>query len=91
MKIVIATSGTRGDVQPYIALGLELVSRGHEVVLATEQRMKPLVEELGRGIAYAEVAGDPQGMVFEKKYQVRVPSLHTAPCSVIDKIRRTFA
>ena len=74
MKIVIATSGLRGDVQPYIALGLELVDRGHEVVLATEERMKPLVKLLGRGITFAQVTGDPQGTLFEKKYQVRIPS-----------------
>jgi len=69
MKIVIAASGTRGDVQPYIALGLELVNRGHEVVLATEERMKPLVELLGPGITFAQVTGDPQGIILEKKNQ----------------------
>ncbi|MFN2214155.1 MAG: glycosyltransferase, partial [Anaerolineales bacterium] len=35
MKITIATVGTRGDVQPYIALGLGLQADGHQVQIAT--------------------------------------------------------
>ena len=31
VRVLIATHGTRGDVQPTIALGLELRARGHEV------------------------------------------------------------
>ncbi|ORM25997.1 glycosyltransferase [Williamsia sp. 1135] len=34
MKFVLAFNGSRGDVQPAIALGSELAVRGHEVVLA---------------------------------------------------------
>lgn len=34
MKFVLAFNGSRGDVQPAIALGTELSTRGHEVVLA---------------------------------------------------------
>jgi sterol 3beta-glucosyltransferase len=44
MKIVIVTSGSRGDVQPYCALGLELASRGHSVTLCTERRMESFVK-----------------------------------------------
>ena len=35
MRIAIQTLGTRGDVQPYVALGLGLRRAGHDVVLAT--------------------------------------------------------
>lgn len=34
MKFVLAFNGSRGDVQPAIALGSELAGRGHDVVLA---------------------------------------------------------
>ncbi|KQU06308.1 hypothetical protein ASG56_00970 [Rhodococcus sp. Leaf7] len=34
MQIVMAVSGTRGDVQPAVVLGAELALRGHEVVMA---------------------------------------------------------
>lgn len=33
MNILIAGTGTRGDVQPFVALGLALKARGHEVAL----------------------------------------------------------
>ncbi|KAL3775294.1 hypothetical protein ACHAW5_000945 [Stephanodiscus triporus] len=46
MKIAIVSIGTRGDVQPSLVLGLALSSRGHEVVMATEERLRPLVEEM---------------------------------------------
>ena len=34
MKIAIHTLGTRGDLQPYLALSRGLVARGHEVLIA---------------------------------------------------------
>lgn len=39
MHIVIATVGTRGDAQPYVALGKVLSARGHRVTLATHERI----------------------------------------------------
>ena len=37
MKITLVTAGSRGDVQPYLALGKGLKAAGHEVtILATE-------------------------------------------------------
>lgn len=44
MKIIIPTIGTRGDVQPYIALALGLMRAGHTVTLASHPCMKKLVE-----------------------------------------------
>lgn len=74
MKVALVTSGSRGDVQPYILLGLEIQQRGHTVVIATEKRMEPLVQQLGKGRAgYACIAGDPTAMLFDKKCQVRDP------------------
>ncbi len=34
MKFVLATWGSRGDVEPSLAVGRELVRRGHEVIMA---------------------------------------------------------
>jgi sterol 3beta-glucosyltransferase len=47
VKICILTLGTRGDVQPYIALGLGLKVTGHEVTIATLDEFKPLVNQYG--------------------------------------------
>lgn len=45
MRITLATVGTRGDVQPYIAVAHELRARGHDVVIATHDEFKPMVAE----------------------------------------------
>jgi len=45
MRIGIFTYGTRGDVQPYIALALGLINKGHEVILAAPENFKEFIEE----------------------------------------------
>jgi UDP:flavonoid glycosyltransferase YjiC (YdhE family) len=44
MKILIPTIGTRGDLQPYIALALGLQSAGHQPIVASHPVMRELVE-----------------------------------------------
>lgn len=44
MKALIITHGTRGDVQPFVALGYALRRAGHDVLLAAPAEMAPLVE-----------------------------------------------
>jgi UDP:flavonoid glycosyltransferase YjiC (YdhE family) len=45
MKIFIATYGSRGDVQPYVALGKGLQNAGHHVILGTSERFRDFVDE----------------------------------------------
>ncbi|MCI3985575.1 glycosyltransferase [Bacillus vallismortis] len=45
MKINLLTIGTRGDVQPFIALAKELSRRGHHVKICTEGSFKDLAEK----------------------------------------------
>ena len=52
MKILIATLGTRGDVQPYVALGRALMESGHEVTICTCAHFEPFVREHGLGHAH---------------------------------------
>lgn len=66
-RITICSVGSRGDVQPYIALGLGLKEKGHEVTIATEKRMEYLVAEFG--LEYAQIDGDSCGLLFEPKAQ----------------------
>ena len=47
MKIVIATCGTRGDIQPLIALALALNRRGHTVLIAGPPENGSWVEDSG--------------------------------------------
>ncbi len=43
----MALVGSRGDVQPALAVGLELQRRGHEVVTGVAPNLVPLAERLG--------------------------------------------
>jgi len=47
MNISIVASGSRGDVQPYIALGTGLKARGHHVQILTSGDFEKLVREAG--------------------------------------------
>lgn len=47
MKICIMTFGTRGDVQPYVALGRGLQAAGHAVTIATLAEFTSLVTDYG--------------------------------------------
>jgi UDP:flavonoid glycosyltransferase YjiC (YdhE family) len=47
MKFAIAAHGTRGDVEPCTALGLELVRRGHEVQMAVPPNLTGFVGSAG--------------------------------------------
>ncbi len=44
MRVLIATLGTRGDVQPYIGLSQMLVAAGHSVTIATSMAHQHLIE-----------------------------------------------
>ncbi|MCP4629719.1 MAG: hypothetical protein GY850_40365 [bacterium] len=47
MKIILATYGSRGDVQPMLALTLALQSEGHEVLLAAPPEKATWAKQLG--------------------------------------------
>jgi vancomycin aglycone glucosyltransferase len=47
LKIVLASYGSRGDVEPCAAVGRELVRRGHDVCMAVPPNMLGFVESAG--------------------------------------------
>ncbi|WP_300542556.1 glycosyltransferase [Maricaulis sp.] len=47
MKIAIHAFGTRGDVQPYLALALELEARGHSVTVSAPRDFRTWIEGYG--------------------------------------------
>jgi sterol 3beta-glucosyltransferase len=58
MRTTIVAIGSRGDVQPFVALGRGLQAAGHDVAIATH----PPFEELVRssGLEFRSVGGDPR-------------------------------
>ena len=57
MRITCLTIGSRGDVQPYIALCKGLLAEGHRPKIATHVEFEPWVRK--HGIDFAPVDGDP--------------------------------
>ena len=57
-NIGIFTYGTRGDVQPYLALALGLTDNGHQVTIAAPENFKSLVE--GYGFAFHPLYGNAE-------------------------------
>ena len=57
MKIVIQIIGSRGDIQPFIALGKVLKTYGHHIRVATHPTFKDFVTE--NGLEFYSVGGDP--------------------------------
>ena len=57
LHITCLTIGSRGDVQPYIALCKGLLEEGHMPVIATHEEFEPWVRS--HGIDFKPVAGDP--------------------------------
>jgi len=57
LRITCLTIGSRGDVQPYIALCKGLIAEGHRPRIATHAEFREWVES--HGIEFAPVEGDP--------------------------------
>ncbi|KAJ2990972.1 hypothetical protein NUW58_g2700 [Xylaria curta] len=61
LRITCLTIGSRGDVQPYIALCKGLIAEGHKPRIATHTEFRDWIE--GHGIEFAPVAGDPSELL----------------------------
>lgn len=57
LRITCLTIGSRGDVQPYIALCKGLIAEGHRPRIATHAEFGPWIEK--HGIDFVSVGGDP--------------------------------
>ena len=63
--ITILCSGSRGDIQPYIALAQELVALGKEVKIVAGKSFEPFIT--GYGISFSPVSADYQSVGIDPK------------------------
>jgi hypothetical protein len=70
LNIVIQVVGSRGDVQPFIALGTELTRWGHRVRIATHDIFEGFVRDSGLG--FYPIGGHPEELMA---YMVKNPGL----------------
>ena len=79
MKITILTYGSRGDIQPFLALAVGLQKAGHIPTLAGPARFKELASQYQ--VAYATLAGDPA------EISVRINEAGSNPVRMVRAIR----
>ena len=66
MKITLLTAGSRGDVQPYIALARGLTGEGHRVRLASYSSFEEMV---GRyGLEFAPIHAPPEAITNSRRW-----------------------
>lgn len=70
LNIVIQVVGSRGDVQPFIALGQELKLVGHRIRLATHDCFEEFVHKAG--LEFFPIGGDPTELMA---YMVKNPGI----------------
>lgn len=63
MRILIATAGTRGDIQPYVALAQGLLAAGHEMTIATDAIYGSFIQ--ANGIGFHPIRANPQKAMQE--------------------------
>lgn len=71
MHLSIAAVGSRGDVQPYLALGLGLQRAGHQVRVCADRLFESLV--VSTGLSYAAVTAAPVDMMQQNLSRVGGP------------------
>ncbi|KAL5363191.1 hypothetical protein BJX96DRAFT_167274 [Aspergillus floccosus] len=90
LNIALQVVGSQGDIQPFIALGLELRRFGHRVRLCTHATFRDLV--MGHGLEFFCIGGDPAELMA---YMVRnpglIPSLRSVRSGSVSKHRRIIS
>jgi sterol 3beta-glucosyltransferase len=85
MQLTLVTVGSRGDVQPFVALGQSLQAAGYGVRVATHEHFAPFVRE--HGLAFAPLSGDPLAILQSAEGQLWVESGEN-PVAFIRRLRR---
>lgn len=67
MNIGIFTYGSRGDVQPFLALALALKQKGHSVLLGAPENFQQTIQNYG--IDYHKIDGDLERLMYEPEIQ----------------------
>lgn len=61
MTYGIITTGSRGDVQPFVALALAMMEKGHDVTLVASENFRDFAE--GSGVRFMPVTGNSEQII----------------------------
>ena len=91
MRIVLSNIGTYGDINPLIALALELNRRGHVPVMALPNVYKSRIEPLGLAFHAIRPDIDPANSVLvEMVYDVKHGTEHGLRNVLFPSLRQTY-
>ncbi|MEM7580346.1 MAG: glycosyltransferase [Cyanobacteria bacterium P01_A01_bin.80] len=83
MLITILTAGSRGDVQPYIALGVGLKEAGYKVRIAASENFESLIK--GFGLEFYPTSGDVSKIAADPRVR-KAMQLHNPLKIILDLI-----
>lgn len=87
LNVVVQVIGSRGDIQPFVALGKELKAHDHRVRLATHLKFRDFV--LDAGLEFFDIGGDPaELMEFMVQNSGLFPDFRTMWSGSIQRRRR---
>lgn len=94
-RIAMATLGTQGDIQPYVALARAMKAQGYSVVLGTTDDFEPMVT--GYGIEFWSLGPSMQDFVKQSQFEramnqnllVNAPSLLRQGQKIVDRAARS--
>ncbi|HEY8596708.1 MAG TPA: glycosyltransferase [Devosiaceae bacterium] len=95
-RIAIATMGTQGDVQPYVALAAALQARGYSVALGTPDDFRDMVES--RGLEFHSLGDSIQEFLKQSRFEnamshnmlLNAPALLAQGQKIVDTAARRF-
>jgi len=83
-RIVLATWGSFGDVHPYLAVGIGLKQRGHDVTLATSEFYRSKVER--EGLRFHAVRPDIGQWIDDRETIRKANDLRTGTAFLMDRL-----
>ena len=91
LNIVIQVVGSRGDVQPFVALGTELQKQhGHRIRIATHATFEDFVRKAG--LEFYPIGGDPaELMAYIVKNPGLIPSMESVKAGDVKRKRESIA
>ena len=68
-RVMIISVGSRGDAQPFVALGNKLIASGHDVAMATNKSHRAFVAQYGPDIEFLPFEGDLEAVLQSPEFE----------------------
>src|SRR5246127_3214839 len=94
MKVVVVGHGGRGDVEPCVAVGRELLRRGHDVLVAVAPNMLEFVESVGlAAVAYGPDSREEMNPATEllRDFETQIHSRVRVLTAVVEHVTQVKA